>query len=73
MSANKHNSENKGFNPRDLIEPRHRSWKNAHRDWRLWFMVGLMLAMILVYVITNDLSFRPGEPPAQRMPAANLP
>ena len=30
-------------------------WRCAHRDWRLWFCVILMLAAMLVYLATGDL------------------
>jgi hypothetical protein len=45
-------------------------WKRAHRDWRTWFVVLLMLAMMIVYIMTSDLSWRPGGHAVQRMPAA---
>jgi uncharacterized integral membrane protein len=65
----KHDVESEGSKPRDHIHPRHHFWKHAHRDWRVWFGVILMLAMMLVYVMTNDLSFRPGRRPMQQTPA----
>jgi hypothetical protein len=30
-------------------------WKRAHRDWRIWFCVILMLAAMGVYLMTGDL------------------
>jgi hypothetical protein len=30
-------------------------WRRAHRDWRIWFCVILMLAAMLVYLMTGDL------------------
>jgi hypothetical protein len=73
MSEKKHNAENKGANPRDLVRPHRHFWKNAHRDWRVWIAVTLMLAMILVYVFTNDFSLAPGKRIIQQMPANNAP
>ena len=29
--------------------------RKLHKDWRLWVMVGLMLAAILIYLATLDL------------------
>lgn len=29
-------------------------WKRAHRDWRFWSMLILMLIAILFYVITDN-------------------
>jgi hypothetical protein len=73
MSKNRHNAEGKGSNPRDHVRPHRPFWKHAHRDWRVWFVVVLMLAMIGVYVITNDLSHVPGRHAAQPMPEFNAP
>jgi uncharacterized integral membrane protein len=73
MSANKQVVESEGAKPRDHAQPRHYGWKHAHRDWRVWIAVILMLALILVYVMTNRLSLRPGERASQPTPAANVP
>jgi len=52
--------------------PTHRSqrpyWKRAHADWRLWVAVILMLAAMLYYVMSLDLSRRPGLRPQQPQP-----
>ena len=56
--------ESDGSNPRDHVHPRHHFLKHAHRDWRVWIAVVVMLAMILVYVFTNNLSLQPGMPAA---------
>ena len=38
-------------------------WKRVHRDWRFWIAVLLMLACMVAYVMSNDLSRRPqGQP-----------
>ncbi len=29
--------------------------RKLHKDWRLWVMVGIMLAAILIYLTTLDL------------------
>jgi len=34
-------------------------WKLAHRDWRLWVGVVLMLAAMIIYLMTDDLAWRP--------------
>ncbi|HMB95674.1 MAG TPA: hypothetical protein VKK61_06510 [Tepidisphaeraceae bacterium] len=73
MSANKNNVESEGAKPRDHAHPRHHFWKHAHTDWRVWTAVILMLAMILVYVLTDSLSLRPGKIANQPTPAANAP
>jgi hypothetical protein len=34
-------------------------WKHAHRDWRLWVAVSLMLVALATYVMTDDLAWWP--------------
>ena len=34
-------------------------WKRAHRDWRFWVGMGLMLFAITIYVLSDDLAFLP--------------
>ena len=46
------------------------AWKRAHRNWRVWVVVGLMVAAMLMYVLTDDESLQPGAPPGEPMPAA---
>jgi hypothetical protein len=70
MNGNKHAVESEGAKARDHAHARHHFWKHAHRDWRVWTVVMLMLAMMGVYVITNNLSLRPGKPPIQSTPEA---
>lgn len=73
MSDSKHDVESQGAKPRDHAHSRHHFWKHAHRDWRVWIVVALMLIMILVYVMTDNLSLRPGRNARQSTPAANAP
>jgi uncharacterized integral membrane protein len=73
MSAHKHDVESEGANPRDHMHVRHHFLKHAHRDWRVWIAVGLMLALILVYVVSNSLSLRPGKRATQPTPEAIAP
>ena len=44
-------------------------WRRAHRDWRVWVAVLLMIACMIVYVMSEDLSLRPGGKLQPRMPA----
>ena len=38
-------------------------WTRAHRDWRVWVGVVLMLALMIVYLMSDDLAWRPrGQP-----------
>jgi hypothetical protein len=40
-------------------------WKRAHHDWRFWAALLLMIAAMIVYVMSEDLSLRPrSHPPA---------
>jgi len=70
MSPGHHDVESEGSKPRDHVHPRHHFWKHAHKDWRVWVAVMLMLAMIGVYVATNDLSLRPNKSAVPPTPAA---
>jgi hypothetical protein len=45
-------------------------WKRAHRDWRVWIGVVLMLAAMLIYLMTCDLSWRPRVHPQQPLSGA---
>jgi hypothetical protein len=73
MSSKKHTGENKGAHFRDLVHPRPHFLKTMHQDWRVWCVVILMLGMMVVYVMTEDLSLRPGGGAPSRVPAANIP
>jgi hypothetical protein len=73
MTARKHDVESEGANPRDHTHGRHHLLKHAHRDWRVWIAVGLMLALILVYEISNNLALRPGKRASQPTPEAIAP
>jgi len=72
MNSNKHDSESEGSKPRGRYHRSQHVW-HAHQDWRIWLAVLLMLALVLVYVMTNNLSWRPGQRPAQPTPAVNAP
>jgi hypothetical protein len=44
-------------------------WTRAHRDWRVWVGVVLMLAAMIIYLTTNDLAWGP-HIPSQQPPSA---
>ena len=73
MTKNAHDPEGKGDKPRNHAHQRHPFWKHAHRDWRVWIAVTLMLASMLVYLLSDNLSLRPGNRTSQATPEANLP
>jgi hypothetical protein len=67
-------------NPRghlpDNVHRSHRPyWKRAHRDWRIWCCVILMLAAMFVYLASGDLRWRlqaqPQSPPPISAPTGN--
>jgi hypothetical protein len=45
-------------------------WRSAHRDWRLWVAVGLMLVAMFTYIATGDLAWRSSGP--AQSPAASV-
>ena len=48
-------------------------WTRAHRDWRVWVGVILMLIAMGIYLMTNDLAWGPHPGPRQPIssPAGN--
>jgi hypothetical protein len=34
-------------------------WMRAHRDWRVWVGVVLMIASMIIYLTTDDLAWGP--------------
>jgi hypothetical protein len=48
----------------------HPWWRRAHRDWRLWIVVGLMLVAMIIYVMTMDEALPPGGKVKPAVPAA---
>jgi hypothetical protein len=45
--------------------------RGIHKDWRAWVVVGLMLAAMAAYVLSdNERLGLGGGPPGQEMPAA---
>ena len=53
-------THNKPDHDRDGDKPGHSSyWKFAHRDWRFWLGLILIVGSMFIYLITEDLSLRP--------------
>jgi hypothetical protein len=73
MSKNKHNAESEGAKPRDHAHPPYHFLSQAHRDWRVWVVVALMLACMVIYILTDNESLRPGNSTSQPMPANSAP
>ncbi len=45
-------------------------WRRAHKDWRVWIAVALMLLAMLVYLMSMDERFQPGGKVKDPVPAA---
>jgi hypothetical protein len=73
MATNTHGMESAGAKARDHVHPRRHSWKHAHKDWRVWIVVAVMLISMLIYVMTDNLSLRPGKRMTQPTPEAITP
>ena len=53
-------------------QQQHKKKKGAHKDWKTWVVIGLMLLAMFLYVISDDEALPPGDPGAtgQPVPAA---
>jgi hypothetical protein len=66
MNDHKHGHHPHGEQDRDDVHRDHRPyWKRAHRDWRLWGAVLVMLVAMTIYVMSNDLAWWPRGPAQQ--------
>jgi hypothetical protein len=45
-------------------------WKHAHHDWRLVLAVSLMLVAVIIFVMSDDLAWRPRSQPQQALVGA---
>jgi len=45
-------------------------WMRAHRDWRVWVGVVLMIAAMIIYLTTGDLAWGPHLKPRQPIASA---
>ncbi|MEO6940450.1 MAG: hypothetical protein ABI444_09970 [Candidatus Kapaibacterium sp.] len=41
------------------IEARRPKWRRIHHDWRFWVGLVLILAAMVIYIMSQDLSMRP--------------
>ncbi len=73
MSAHKRDIESQGAKPRDHLHLRHHIIRHARRNWKMLLAVILMLAMILVYEVSDNLSLRPGKRAIAPTPEAVAP
>jgi hypothetical protein len=67
-------NEHKQFHPgqgpgSDRVHPgKGPYWKRAHHDWRFWIALVLMFAAMIIYLMSDDLAWRPGLRPRQPVP-----
>jgi len=66
MEESKHSQHRHGPDHDRLHHAPRPYWKRAHRDWRLWIAVFIMLVAMVIYVMSDDLSFQPGRHPQQQ-------
>jgi hypothetical protein len=55
------------------LHPHRPYWRRAHRDWRIWFCVILMLAAMAVYLMTGDLRWPMPSQPQHSQPPISAP
>ena len=69
MSENKRSHRHHGeHNHNSEHQPPY--WKRAHRDWKFWMALSLMLAAMIIYVMSDNLAFRPRHQPQQPLSGA---
>jgi len=61
---------NEGPGQRPANPGRRPYWKRAHRDWRVWVGLFFCLAAIIIYVLSEDLSFMPSGRPRTAVSSA---
>jgi len=59
MSETKHPEHQHGDPNGGSVHQGRPYWTRAHRDWRVWTGVVLMLAAMAIYLMTNDLASGP--------------
>ena len=58
-----------GGSDSDGVRHRHRPyWTRAHRDWRVWVIMLVMLACMIAYVMSQNLSLQPRNSPQPPVP-----
>jgi hypothetical protein len=71
MSEIKHSHDQHGGPQSDSVHHDQRPyWKRVHRDWRFWGAVFVMLAAMIIYVMSDDLAWRPRSQPQHPLSGA---
>ena len=73
MNPQRHDVERQGSDLREYTHRPRPYWKRAHRDWRVWTVAAILLALMIVVVLTDSLFFGPGSGVTQPVPATNAP
>ncbi len=60
MNQHSHSPHQPGPQHHGLPHDRDPYWKRAHRDWRFWAGVVLMVVAMTVFVVSDNLAIRPG-------------
>ena len=73
MAEQKHDQETHKSQNHNKVHHDAPYWMRAHRDWRVWVGVVLMLAAMTIYLMTNDLAGWSHTQPRQSIsiPAGN--
>ncbi len=73
MTRKLHDIEILLSDPQDHAQPPRPDWKRAHRDWRAWFAMLLMLGMMVIYVVTDSSASSPDTSDGQPVPEIHAP
>ena len=71
MSENKRSHRHHGEQDHNNVHQGQRPyWTRAHHDWKFWVALSLMLAAMVIYVMTQDLAWRPRSQTQQPLSGA---
>ena len=71
MNEIQHSHRQHGNPNSDSARGGHRPyWKRAHRDWRVWVGVVLMLVAMIIFVMSEDFAWLPRRQPQQPLSGA---
>ena len=60
MSENKRSHRHHGEHDHNSdYQARRPYWTRAHHDWKFWVALSLMLGAMVIYVMSDNLAFRP--------------
>ena len=60
MSDTEHDPHRHGAVPAHIAHHHGPYWKRAHRDWRVWVGFIFIFIAMIIYVMSEDLAWRPG-------------